>query len=389
MIRRPPRSTLFPYTTLFRSRISSVLRTAARGRPTSVFPTPASPSISSGRSSVRERYTAVARARSATYRSTAKAAWTESIDSSLRASITCNLLGAFPDPRREFVPETLGELLRGALQEPGPHARHRAADLRAGAPLEAGPVRGGGLALERRAHLPAPARRPALGRHPAAPRRLHVRQLDVELKLHFHGTHAEPRDHLEVPVVDRLHRLDARRHRRHELVIEQTLPHLVGGRGDLGRAGEVESHYLARSSAWVSARRAATVARCVRYSGPAWMSSFASTPETAARATCEISSSPDVPTSFAAAGARNGVSASPVNASSARVIIPLAIAISAAAPANAYPDAACSKLAYAMPAPLGGAGSWISVSSSLGFMAVVNGPLKNFRAATERLPPLD
>src|SRR3989449_6456759 len=221
MIRRPPRSTLFPYTTLFRSRISSVLRTAARVRPTSVFPTPASPSISSGRSSVRERYTAVARSRSATYRSTAKAAWTESIDSSLRASITCNLLGAFPDARREFVPETLGELLRSALQEPGPHARHRAADLRAGAPLEAGPVRGDGLDLERRAHLHARAGRLAVGRHPEAPRRLHVRQLDVELKLHFHGTHAEPRDHLEVPVVDRLHRLDARRHRRHELVIEQ------------------------------------------------------------------------------------------------------------------------------------------------------------------------
>src|SRR2546430_5732168 len=31
MIRRPPRSTLFPYTTLFRSRQSRALRTARRG----------------------------------------------------------------------------------------------------------------------------------------------------------------------------------------------------------------------------------------------------------------------------------------------------------------------------------------------------------------------
>src|SRR5947208_2379174 len=313
------------------------------------------------------------------------------MDCSLRAPITCNLLGAFPDARRELVPEALRELLRGALQEPGPHARHRAADLRGGAPLEARPVWGEGLDFQRGAHFHARAGRLAVGRHLEALGRVHVRQLDLELKFHLHGTHAEPRDHLEVPVVDRLHRLDSRCHRRHELVIEQPFPHLVGGRGDLGRAGKIESHYLARSSAWVSARRAATVARCARYSGPAWMSSFASTPATAAAATCEISSSPDVPTSFAAAGARNGVSASPVNARSARTIIPLATAISAAAPANAYPDAACSKLAYAppIPAPLGGAGSWISVSSSLGFMAVVNGPLKNFRAATERLPPLD
>src|SRR2546422_3432716 len=179
MIRRPPRSTLFPYTTLFRSRISSVLRTAARVRPTSVFPTPASPSISSGRSSVRERYTAVARSRSATYRSAAKAAWTESIDSSLRASITCNLLGAFPDARRKFVPEALGELLGGALQEPGPHARYRAADLRAGAPLEAGPVRGDGLDLERGTHLHARAGRPAVSRHLEGLRGRHVRQPDA------------------------------------------------------------------------------------------------------------------------------------------------------------------------------------------------------------------
>src|SRR3712207_8989847 len=32
MIRRPPRSTLFPYTTLFRSRAGRVARAAARGR---------------------------------------------------------------------------------------------------------------------------------------------------------------------------------------------------------------------------------------------------------------------------------------------------------------------------------------------------------------------
>src|SRR2546422_10066239 len=144
--------------------------------------------MSSGRSSVRERYTAVARSRSATYRSTAKAAWTESIDSSLRASITCNLLGAFPDARREFVPETLGELLRGALQEPGPHARHRAADLRAGAPLEAGPGRGDGRGLQRPAHLHAPAGRLARGRHPGAPPRRHVRPPDGELNIHFLAT---------------------------------------------------------------------------------------------------------------------------------------------------------------------------------------------------------
>src|SRR5436309_1823628 len=53
------------------------------------------------------------------------------------------------------------------------------------------------------------------------------------------------------------------------------------------------------------------------------------------------------------------------------------------------PVAACSKLAYAMPAPLGGPGSRISTSNSPGFRTVVNGPLKNFRAGTERLPPLD
>src|SRR6059036_98426 len=226
--------------------MSSVLRTPARVRPTSVFPTPASPSISSGRSSVRERNTAVARSRSATYRSAAKAAWTESIDCSLRASITCNLLRAFPDARRKLVPEALCELLGGALQEPGPHARHRAAHLRAGAPLEAGPVRGNRLDLERGAHLYTRAGRLAVGRHLEALRRLHVRQLDVELKLHLHGTHAEPRNHLEVPVVDRLHRLDARCHGRHELVIEQPLPHFGGGRGDLGLAGKIEPHYLAR-----------------------------------------------------------------------------------------------------------------------------------------------
>src|SRR5213596_1548258 len=227
--------------------MSSVLRTSARVRPTSVFPTPASPSMSSGRSSVRERYTAVARSRSATYRSAAKAAWTESMDSSVRAPITCNLLGAFPDARCELVPEALRELLGGALQEPGPHARHRAAHLRPGAPLEARPVRWDRLDLERGAHLHTGAGRLAVGRHLEALRRLHVRQLDVELKLHFHGTHAEPRNHLEVPVVDRLHRLDARCHRRHELVIEQPLPHLGGGRGDLRGAGEVESHYVART----------------------------------------------------------------------------------------------------------------------------------------------
>src|SRR3989442_4717171 len=172
--------------------MSSVLRTPARVRPTSVFPTPASPSISSGRSSVRERYTAVARSRSATYRSTAKAAWTESIDSSLRASITCNLLGAFPDARREFVPETLGELLRGALQEPGPHARHRAADLRAGVPLEAGPRRGGRGDVQRRARLRPPARGPALGRHTRAPPRRHGRQRDHRVEPHHHRTPRQP-----------------------------------------------------------------------------------------------------------------------------------------------------------------------------------------------------
>ena len=34
---------------------------------------------------------------------------------------------------------------------------------------------------------------------------LHVGQLDVELKSHFHRAHAEPRDDLEVAVVNRLH----------------------------------------------------------------------------------------------------------------------------------------------------------------------------------------
>src|SRR5689334_25306982 len=34
MIRRPPRSTLFPYTTLFRSRLRSASRQTARRRPT-------------------------------------------------------------------------------------------------------------------------------------------------------------------------------------------------------------------------------------------------------------------------------------------------------------------------------------------------------------------
>src|SRR2546422_3822088 len=146
--------------------MSSVLRTPARVRPTSVFPTPASPSISNGRSSVRDRYTAVARSRSATYRSAAKAAWTASIDSSWRVPITCNLLGAAPlaDTGRELVPEALRELLGGALEKPGPYARHGAADLRAGAPLEAGPVRGDGLDLERGGPLPAPAGRLAVGR---------------------------------------------------------------------------------------------------------------------------------------------------------------------------------------------------------------------------------
>src|ERR1041385_2259664 len=238
--------------------MSSVLRTPARVRPTSVFPTPASPSMSSGRSSVRDRYTAVARSRSATYRSAAKAAWTESMDCSLRTSITCNLLRAFPDARPKLVPEDLRELLGRALQEPAPHARPRAADLRAGAPLEARPVRGDGLDLEHRTHFHTRTGCLAVGRHLEALRRLYVRQLDVELKLDFHGAYTEPRNHLEVPVVDRLHRLDARGHRRQNLVIEQPLPHLVGGRRDLGRAGEVESHYPARPSACVSARRAAT-----------------------------------------------------------------------------------------------------------------------------------
>src|SRR5690349_2744536 len=219
---------------------------------------------------------------------------------------------------------------------------------------------------------------------------MHVGQLDVELKFQLHGADAEPRDHLEVAVVDRLHRLDAGGHRGDELVVQQALPHDVWWSRDLGRPGEVEPHYFARASASVRARRAATIARCVRYSAPAWMSSFASTPATDRDATSPIRSGlPCVPTSFAAAGARNGVSTSPVNARSARVIIPLATAINAAAPASAYPDAACSKLAYAVPAPLGGAGSWISVSNSLGLSAVVNGPLKNFRAATVRLPPFD
>src|SRR2546427_5964278 len=35
MIRRPPRSTLFPYTTLFRSEVKACGRTASRGRPSS------------------------------------------------------------------------------------------------------------------------------------------------------------------------------------------------------------------------------------------------------------------------------------------------------------------------------------------------------------------
>src|SRR5881396_3416596 len=227
--------------------MSSVLRTSARVRPTSVFPTPASPSMSSGRSSVRERYTAVARSRSATYRSAAKAAWTESMDSSLRAPITCNLLGAFPDARRELVPEALRELLGRALQQAGPHARHCAANLRAGAPFQAGPVGGNELDLEHGAHIHTRAGGLAASRHLEARGRLHVRQLDVELKPHLHGTHAEARNHLEVPVVDRLHRFDSRCHRRHELVIEQPFPHLVGGRGDLRGAGEVESHYVARA----------------------------------------------------------------------------------------------------------------------------------------------
>src|SRR3712207_7334282 len=42
MIRRPPRSTLFPYTTLFRSRNRSIERTRAKILPASRFPMPCS-----------------------------------------------------------------------------------------------------------------------------------------------------------------------------------------------------------------------------------------------------------------------------------------------------------------------------------------------------------
>src|SRR5258708_25852090 len=38
MIRRPPRSTLFPYTTLFRSHIKSAVRTLKKGMPLVIFP---------------------------------------------------------------------------------------------------------------------------------------------------------------------------------------------------------------------------------------------------------------------------------------------------------------------------------------------------------------
>src|SRR5205809_4228109 len=43
MIRRPPRSTLFPYTTLFRSPASATSRRTARERPHRVRPTHSSP----------------------------------------------------------------------------------------------------------------------------------------------------------------------------------------------------------------------------------------------------------------------------------------------------------------------------------------------------------
>src|SRR5688572_32283721 len=42
MIRRPPRSTLFPYTTLFRSRVSTLWSARPTGSPSGAVPRPAS-----------------------------------------------------------------------------------------------------------------------------------------------------------------------------------------------------------------------------------------------------------------------------------------------------------------------------------------------------------
>src|SRR5256885_12556042 len=106
-----------------------------------------------------------------------------------------------PHARRELVPETLRELLGRALEQPGAHARDGAADLRRRVPLEPGAVRRHGLDLERGAHIHTRARRLAPGGHLEAPGRLHVRQLDVELKLELHGADPEPRNDLEVAVV--------------------------------------------------------------------------------------------------------------------------------------------------------------------------------------------
>src|SRR5207237_4379779 len=91
------------------------------------------------------------------------------MDSSWRAPISRNLLGPFPDARRELVPETLRELLGRALEQPGAHARDGAADLRRRLPLEPGAVRRHGLDLERGAHSHARARRLAPGGHLEAP----------------------------------------------------------------------------------------------------------------------------------------------------------------------------------------------------------------------------
>src|SRR5256885_5050133 len=49
MIRRPPRSTLFPYTTLFRSSTNPLTRSAATSRARRVLPTPGGPDRKSTR----------------------------------------------------------------------------------------------------------------------------------------------------------------------------------------------------------------------------------------------------------------------------------------------------------------------------------------------------
>src|SRR2546425_218417 len=225
----------------------------------------------------------------------------------------------FPHALGEGLPESLRELLRRALQEPRPDTRHRAAHLRGGVPAEPRAVRRHGLDLEGGADIQGRARGLAVGGQREALGRDDVRQLDVDLELDLHAPDAYARNHLEVPVVHRLDRFHPGGDRRHELIVQQPFPDLIGGRRDLGRPRELEPHYVARARAPARARRAASWARWIRYSAEAWMSSFASTPATAVSATCAMTSpapSRAVPTRRGSV-ARNGVSASPVKASSA------------------------------------------------------------------------